>query len=397
MFEQLDEIDWASLNHAYGSAEDVPDLMRNLASDDEKIRQDAFWTAYGNIFHQGTRYQATAPAVPFLLEILGQPDYPDKGEVMTLLAHLVMGYDEAYVPFGFADEIEGMRSELAELRARPDEVRAEDDKDSLGWGSDEDWLSWIVSITDEVRKGVPRFIRLLGDDDPYVRIGACFVLAFLPEDVEMFGPALWEAASDDEDDIVRANALIALTLASDDDFFAEYVPQVKNWLADGEPIVQYASAIALGTRCPEDAPDAVVQILLDAVALAGTEPDEDEPEDEFDIAFFSGDYGSYASDVLAFACADDPSRVVKAVAQALPGMHTMHAHSASGTVLSMLFPQPFKGEAGDLNELQREFLGVLAESRSPWFLGDATFANFSLMMGDFGLPSSMDDLRSFLG
>ena len=75
MFEKLDQIDWTSLEHAYGSAEDVPQLIRDLASDDASVRDEAFYTAYGHIFHQGTRYQATAPAVPFLLEILDQPDY----------------------------------------------------------------------------------------------------------------------------------------------------------------------------------------------------------------------------------------------------------------------------------------------------------------------------------
>ena len=61
-----------------------------------------------------------------------------------------------------------------------------------------------------MRKGVPRYIRLLGNDDPEVRIAAAFVLSFVPEDVQTFGPALWERASSDPDDMVRANALIAL-------------------------------------------------------------------------------------------------------------------------------------------------------------------------------------------
>ena len=37
--EKLDSIDWASLKHAYGSAADVPDLIRALASSDKKTGQ----------------------------------------------------------------------------------------------------------------------------------------------------------------------------------------------------------------------------------------------------------------------------------------------------------------------------------------------------------------------
>lgn len=412
MFKQLDEIDWASMNHAYGSAEDVPQLIRDLADEDEETRNDAFFTAYGNIFHQGSRYEATAPAVPFLLEVLEQPEYADHAELLYLLAHLVMGYSQAYMPFGFADEIAGMREELAALRARPDAERAEDEKDSLGWGTDEDWLGWIVGITEEVRKGVPRYVRLLGADDPRVRVAAAFLMSWLPEDVELCGPALWEAASNDPDDVVRANALIALTLAADDEFFAEYVPEVTGWLSDSEPIVQFATAVALGTRCPEDAPDAIVQILLDAVARSGeqehgdddddataeADADEDADGDDWWIAWHDGDYGAYASEVLAFACADDPSRVVNAVAQALQGMHTRQAVNATGTVLALIFPRGFEGEsAADLEPTQREFLQKLSEVRNPWYLGEAQYADFSLIMSDFGLPSSIDELANFLG
>lgn len=409
MFEKLDQIEWASLEHAYGSAEDVPQLIRDLASDDPTVRDEAFYAAYGNIFHQGTRYQATAPAVPFLLEILDQPDYAAHDELLYLLAHLVMGYGEAYMPFGFADAIAAMREDLAELQARTPEQRAEEDGDAE-WGSDEEWLGWIVAITDEARQGVPRFIQLLGEGRERVRVAAAFMLSWLPEEAEMFAPALWEAANNDRSDTVRANALIALALALDDDAFAEYVPEVLGMLSDGEPIVQFAAAVALGTRAPDDSPDAVTQILLDAVARAGAEEEEDADADDVEegdeeargepswmIPWFDGEIGAYASAVLAVACADDPERVVHAVAAALPGMHTMQAANAAGTVLQLIFPEGWDEDAAnELEPLQREFLGVLAEVRSPWFLGDATYGNFSLMLTDFGLPGTQDDMRAFI-
>lgn len=36
MLEGLDAIDWTSLEHAYGDASDVPDLLRDLAEGQER-------------------------------------------------------------------------------------------------------------------------------------------------------------------------------------------------------------------------------------------------------------------------------------------------------------------------------------------------------------------------
>ena len=58
MLNQLDKIPWGSLKHAYGFAEDVPEQLRGLLNSDSKIRENSLWSLYGNIFHQGTRYQA---------------------------------------------------------------------------------------------------------------------------------------------------------------------------------------------------------------------------------------------------------------------------------------------------------------------------------------------------
>jgi hypothetical protein len=36
-----DRIDWKSLTHADGTAEDLPELLRDLLSDDEGVREEA--------------------------------------------------------------------------------------------------------------------------------------------------------------------------------------------------------------------------------------------------------------------------------------------------------------------------------------------------------------------
>ena len=68
MLQGLNDVPWADLEHAYGSAADVPGLLRKLLDPDPKTHQATLHTLYGNVFHQGTRYPATPYVVPFLLE-----------------------------------------------------------------------------------------------------------------------------------------------------------------------------------------------------------------------------------------------------------------------------------------------------------------------------------------
>jgi hypothetical protein len=84
MLENLDKIDWSKLNHAYGSAEDVPNLIRQLTSSDRNIRNATYEKLCSNIYHQGTLYQATSYAIPFLTELLQTSGVEDK--------HLLLGY-----------------------------------------------------------------------------------------------------------------------------------------------------------------------------------------------------------------------------------------------------------------------------------------------------------------
>ncbi len=64
----LGDVPWHDLTHAYGSADDVPVLLRRLQGDGRE-RDEARYALRGNIWHQGTTYDATAFAVPFLARL----------------------------------------------------------------------------------------------------------------------------------------------------------------------------------------------------------------------------------------------------------------------------------------------------------------------------------------
>ncbi len=66
MLDNLETIAWSELKHAYGKAGDVPGMIRSLGSPDEHVRRDALGALFETICHQGTVYEASPFAVPFL-------------------------------------------------------------------------------------------------------------------------------------------------------------------------------------------------------------------------------------------------------------------------------------------------------------------------------------------
>lgn len=92
MLESLDTVPWSTLSHAYGPAEDVPLLLRSLTGSDDEVRGKALHSLYGNIFHQGTRYQATPYAVPFLYELVSNPEIRGRDEIVMLLVHVALAW-----------------------------------------------------------------------------------------------------------------------------------------------------------------------------------------------------------------------------------------------------------------------------------------------------------------
>lgn len=91
MLDGLDEINWSSLTHAYGKADDVPELLKTLLSSNKEERDDALYDLFGNIWHQGTVYDATPHAIPFLIELLQNEITPDREGVTHLLTVIAAG------------------------------------------------------------------------------------------------------------------------------------------------------------------------------------------------------------------------------------------------------------------------------------------------------------------
>ncbi|MEU5591621.1 HEAT repeat domain-containing protein [Streptomyces sp. NPDC020298] len=100
MFTGIDDVDWASLRHAYGSAEDVPGLLRGLASADRDEREGALDGMYGSVHHQGNVYDSTLACVPFLFALAARAEVPDRGGIVELLVSIGMEGEGAAVRSG---------------------------------------------------------------------------------------------------------------------------------------------------------------------------------------------------------------------------------------------------------------------------------------------------------
>ncbi|MEV1004899.1 hypothetical protein [Nonomuraea sp. NPDC050202] len=88
MFDGLYDIDWSSMEHAYGSAGEVPELLLALRSADGRERHRALERFYNAVHHQGSVYPCTTASLPFLFELAGDPATPDRAAVVGLLVSI---------------------------------------------------------------------------------------------------------------------------------------------------------------------------------------------------------------------------------------------------------------------------------------------------------------------
>jgi HEAT repeat protein len=247
MLERLNSVDWARLTHAYGKAADVPDLIRALSSKDEKKRDEALGELFGNIWHQGTLYEATAFAVPFLIELLADLSVEGKDGILQLLASIADG--------GHAGVLDRMGIGPGSEQERADrEVRLARE------------LGWVRAAFEAVEAGVSTYLDLLTDNDPKVRIFSAYTLGHCRGRAAQVVPKL-VARVQSETDARNQSALIlalgSLRAAADEK------GEIDNLLAKRIepkecPVVRLAAAMCLARAFPvEPSPE-----VLDALTVS---------------------------------------------------------------------------------------------------------------------------------
>ncbi|GAB3143003.1 hypothetical protein GCM10027290_18630 [Micromonospora sonneratiae] len=74
--------------HAYGRANDVPNLLQQLTGGDAEIVRMTLRELYGSVRHQGQTTAAGALAVPFLLRMAADPTVHHRDELLRLAADI---------------------------------------------------------------------------------------------------------------------------------------------------------------------------------------------------------------------------------------------------------------------------------------------------------------------
>ncbi|WP_436770966.1 hypothetical protein [Yinghuangia sp. YIM S09857] len=243
MLDGLDAVAWATLSHAYGSAEDLPSLLREAAADDPERREEAVQELFGTVWHQGTVYSATPHAVPFIAELaVHGPGH--RGDMLHLLACVVEGGDDCG---GDAEAVEAGRRAVCVLLTNP---------------SDLSRLS-----------GLP---GLAGDADREVREAWLRVVAACGSGAAPLLPLLDERLRVESDPVVRAD--VVTTFSKVDPSAASVAARLRPLERDPAPQVRFAALTEMVRGTPTPYPEDLVARAVDARLAATPIPERGWPE-----------------------------------------------------------------------------------------------------------------------
>jgi HEAT repeat protein len=238
MLSDLDTIDWASMRHAYGSAEDVPDLLLGLLSDDAGTRESALDDLYGGVHHQGDIYDSTVACIPFLLRIVAVIGAPDRGPLLELL--------------------ESIGSSTT----------------SAGEGSEDAMDAHCKQAHDAVLAGLRIYIECLADRDAVTRKGASKALTACWDRFDTVLPVLQQRFHDEPDQSTRIALIHAVgILARRHAAVGGDIGHVRPWLLfltlNGENAAIRLNALTeLAHVAPQELPEDITALAIANIEAA---------------------------------------------------------------------------------------------------------------------------------
>lgn len=250
----LDQVDWHAVSHAYGPADDIPRLLRLLLSEDPDVYETAWDELINDVWHQGTLYPATAAVAPFLIQLLSDPRFLTRVQVMDVLAGWAgsSAYQAVYARPG------SLLVERDEIEAR--KARGEIDSSLL--------REEVEQVNRAVARGLPRYLELLDGSDREMQLLALFTLSRLRDRQAECIPEILARLPGFSEPSLRAAALCALRAIMDAG--AESTAFFTRWmLAPGEDAqVTFHAAAGVIEREQERSSDEAAGALLASWPLA---------------------------------------------------------------------------------------------------------------------------------
>lgn len=366
MLEGIDRVNWSALTHAYGAAEDVPGLLRMLATGDESARGQALHAFYGNIFHQGTRYPATPATIPFLVEILRERPSP---QLLDLITCCVAGaFGPAWGPFHTTGPVwGGGRGPMSDY-GETEEIR--------------------TACEDAAAPAIPLAIELLHDKREAIRASAAWLLAACRKHGPKFEavPRLADRLAAEPEPEVRAMRVFALghlAPLGQNDALASALE------SDPDPLVRTMAAFLWVRRAKGEAPAHAIEVLLGALA-------DPEPVDGgwTSLPFGSDGIASDLGSILPELGAANLERALPTLIAQLREVKDFGAVGLLAAALAATFPEgaPVPEDAASLTRPQRALLETLVANQRFWVIGNALND-----LAERGLPSMREAMAEYLG
>ncbi|HTA77402.1 MAG TPA: HEAT repeat domain-containing protein [bacterium] len=180
MLEGLSKINWNKIRHRNGAASNIPKLILQLVSKDNKTQKPAINQLFNDLWFHGMVYEATARAVPSLYEVLESSTCSERFSVLWFLSAIATGSFR--------------RNDLQE---------------------DHPEVIWNQNAIQAVRQGIPKVLELLNDSDKDLRLPAILLLVSLRGEADQMKPALLKVFSREVNPTVRAGLGLALAMLGD--------------------------------------------------------------------------------------------------------------------------------------------------------------------------------------
>jgi hypothetical protein len=346
MLESLESVRWIERGHAFGSAEDTPENIRALLDADPRIRDGALDELWNTLCHQGTVYDASAPAVPFLLEVAAFGGAANRESLLTLIACI----QDGTAPAGGDGEV-------------------------------------AVACRAAVRAELEALKSLLLDKVAGVRAWAArLVAACAPSSGEAAGELL-AALSAESDDDTRGSQALAVGLVAGEAGFESLTGVLRSATSTR---TSYCAAMALCRSMGDSAP-----------GLAGETIQEESEDLDALLTMFEGTPWDGAAIVRYFASAIGPLELAQdsAVLSVLLDFLTqgyLGANEAEELEVALLrrhFPRRISGKLISLTDEQQELIEAIAFRHLTCSLGKST----SVQLSAAGLPATAGELAVYTG
>ena len=376
----LEEVAWAELEHAYGSAGDVPGCLRGLRDERREVREGAQWALYGNLFHQGSRYPASAAAIPFLIRLLADRGQADRAWILIYVAHLVTGGLSLSEDPWMCD---GERLCLGR------EVVAWEGEEQGEQGSRAEARDWLACYR-AAEAGIGSYLEAAVDGPTEVRVAALYLLACFWTRRERILPVLRaRLASGERAPGARLALLFALGRLG-----AGAEPEIRARLSDPDRLVRLVAAAGqfwTGERggtgvLPGEVGEEVVRALVEVLSAVTEGEGLEVPGD---LPFLRGP-GEAAAGLLLRLPPESLQAARGALRGALPGCRMFAAVPVVRALLAADFPAGLSAEP--LTPAQRQTLRALAGHPDLWMVG-----NLGEDFRAHGLPFNREQVTAMLG